>query len=125
MSLNDTLMVNANDSPLFYVGSGQEQMIMAKIRMGISNLNGHLYSMTIINSIACLCRFIDENEFHFFLGCPLYNRPRVTLQNAMGHIAPFTQRTLLYGNDNLHITVNKRNVTETLRFFKDPKKFDP
>ena len=45
----------------------------------------------------------------------LDDRPRVMLQNAMGHIAPFTLRTLLYG-DNLDLTVNKRIITETLRF---------
>ena len=93
--------------------------------MGGSNLNGHLYSMKLIDSPACSCGFINENEFHFFLVCPLYNRPRVTLQNAMGNIAPFTLRTLLYGSENLDLTVNKRIVTETLRFIKDSKRFDP
>ena len=124
-SFKDTLMANTIDNPLFYVGSRQEQIIMAKLRMGGSNLNGHLYSMKLIDSPACSCGFINENEFHFFLVCPLYNRPRVTLQNAMGNIAPFTLRTLLYGNENLDLTVNKRIVTETLRFIKDSKRFDP
>ena len=98
-------------------------MIMAKLRMGCSNLNGHLYSMKLIDSPACSCGFINENEFHFFL-CPLNNRPRVTLQNAMGNIASFTLRTLLYGSENLDLTVNKRIVIETLRFIKDSKRFD-
>ena len=49
------------------------------------------------------CGFVTENEFHFLLVCPLYNRPSVTLQNVMGHIAPFTLRTLLYGGDNLDL----------------------
>ena len=111
------------DNPLFYVGSRQEQIIMAKLRMGGSNLNGHLYSMKLIDSPACSCGFINENEFHFFLVCPLYNRPRVTLQNAMGNIAPFTLRILLYGSENLDLTVNKRIVTETHRFIKDSKMF--
>ena len=54
-SFKDTLMVNTNDNPLFYVGSRQEQIIMAKLRMGCSNLNGHLYSMKIIDSLlACV-----------------------------------------------------------------------
>ena len=63
-------------------------------------------------------------NFHFFLVCPLYNKPRLTLQNAMAHIAPFTLRTLLYGDENLDIASNKRIVTETLRFIKDSKRFD-
>ena len=82
---------------------------MAKLRMGCSNLNGHLYSVKIIDSPACLCGFINENEFHFFLVCPLYNRPRLTLQNAMAHIAPFTLRTLLYGDEKLRHNFQQEN----------------
>ena len=74
---------------------------MAKIRMQCNDLNGYLYSMKIIDSPACSSRFINENGFHFLLVCALRNRPRVTLQNAMEHIAPFTVRTLLYGDHNL------------------------
>ena len=44
-SFKDTLMANIIDNPLCYVGSRQEQIIMSKIRMGYSNLNGYLYSM--------------------------------------------------------------------------------
>ena len=41
----------------------------------------------------------------------------------MGHIAPFTLRTLLYGDDDLDFTENKRIITETLRFINDSKRF--
>ena len=93
--------------------------------MQCGNLNGHFYSMKLIDSPTCLCGFINENEFHFFPICPLYNRPRVTLQNAIGHIAPFTLGTLLYESENLDLTANERIVTETLRFIKDSKRFNP
>ena len=43
--------------------------------------------------------------------------------NAMGHVAPFALRTLLYGDDNLDFTENKRIITETLRFINDSKRF--
>ena len=59
----DTLMININDNPLFFIASRQEQIIMAKLRMQCSNLNGHLYSMKIIDSPACSCGFVNENEF--------------------------------------------------------------
>ena len=59
-SFKDTLMANTDDNPLFYVGSKQEQIIMAKIRMGCSNLNGHLYSMKRIDSPGCSCGFERE-----------------------------------------------------------------
>ena len=47
----------------YFIGSRQEQIIMGKLRMRCSNLNGHLYTMKIIYSPACSCGFV--NEFHF------------------------------------------------------------
>ena len=41
------------------------------------------------------------------------------------YLAPFTLRTLVYGNEKLDITVNKIIVSETLRLIKDSKRFDP
>ena len=81
--------------------------------------------MKIIASPAYVCGFINENEFHLSLVCPLYNRPRVTLQNFLEHIAPFTLRNLLYGKENLDLTVNKRIWTGPRRFINDSKRFNP
>ena len=61
---------------------------MSKMRKCSSNLKGHIYSRKSIDFFACSCGFINEDEFHFFLVCSLYNRPRVTLQNAIGHMEP-------------------------------------
>ena len=54
---------------------------MARLRMRASDLKGHLHSLKIIESSACSCGFKNEDEIHFFLACPLYYRPRVTLLN--------------------------------------------
>ena len=80
--------------------------------------------MKLIESSACSCGFKNEDEFHFFLACPLYYRQRVTLINALAHIAPLTVRTLLYGNDTFEFEENKIIITETLRFIKESKRFD-
>ena len=77
-----------------------------------------------LKSSACSCGFKNEDEIHFFLACPLYYRPRVTLLNALAHIAPLTVRILLYGNDTYEIEENKIIITETLRFIKESKRFD-
>ena len=66
----------------------------------------------------------DIDEIHFFLACPLYYRPRVTLLNALAHIALLTVRTLLYGNDLFEFEENKIIIAETLRFIKESKRFD-
>ena len=96
---------------------------MTKLRMPSNNLKGHLCSMKIIESSACTCEFISEDEIHFCSACPLYNRPRVTVLNDLAHLAPFRVRTLLYGNDNLELEENKI-ITETLRYMKETKRFD-
>ena len=117
-------MGNVNDNPLFHLGTKQEQIIMARLRMRSSDLKDHLHSMKIIESSACSCSFKNQDEIHFFLACPLYYRPRVTLLNALAHIAPLTVRTLLYGNDTFEFEENKIIITETLRLIKESKRFD-
>ena len=99
---------------------------MVRLRMRSSDLKGHLYSMKIIESSACSCGLKNEDidEIHFFLACPLYYRPRVTLLNALAHIALLTVRTLLYGNDLFEFEENKIIITETLKFIKESKRFD-
>ena len=62
-------------------------------RMRCSNLNDHLRSIVIAESSAYPLGFINEDEFHFFFICPLFNRPRITLQNVISCVAPFTIRT--------------------------------
>ena len=97
---------------------------MARLRMCSSDLKGHLHAMKIIESSACSCGFKNEDEIHFFLACPQYYRPRVTLLNALAHIALLAVRTLLYGNDTFEFEENKIIITETLRFIKESKRFD-
>ena len=80
--------------------------------------------MKIVEPSACSCGFKNEDEVHFFLVCPLYYRPRVTLLNALAHKAPLTVRTLLYGNDTFEVEENKIILTETLRFIKESGRFD-
>ena len=50
------------------------------------------------------------------------NRPRVTLQNALAHIAPLTLRTLLYGNDNLELEKNTIILSEKRKIYKKNSK---
>ena len=117
-------MSNVNDNPLFHLGTRHEQIIMARLRMRSNDLKGHLHSMKITESSACSCGFKNDDEIHFFLACSLYYRPRVTLLNALVHIAPLTVRTLLHGNDTFEFEGNKIIITETLRFIKESNRFD-
>ena len=117
----EALGANISENPLFLIGTRQGQVIMAKLRMRCSNLNGHLKSMHIVESSACSCGFVNEDEYHFFFGCPLFNRPRIILQNVISSAAPFTLRTLLYGVDEFDFTENKKVINETLKFIHETK----
>ena len=108
----DALGADIRENPLFLIGTRQEQVIMEKLRMQCSNLNGHIKSMHIVESSACSCGFVNEDEFHFFFGFPLFNRPRIILQNVISSVAPFTLRTLLYGVDEFDFTENKKIINE-------------
>ena len=73
---------------------------------------------------ACSCGFVNEDEFHLFFGCSLFNRPRIILQNVISSVAPFTLRTLLYGVDEFDFTENKKIINETLKFIRETKRFE-
>ena len=53
--------------------------------------------------------FENEDEFHFFFVCPLYNRPRAPLQNAISHTAPLYLKALLFGSEEVEETEKYRN----------------
>ena len=80
--------------------------------------------MQIVESSACLCGFIIEDEFHFFSGYPLFNRPRITIQDVISFVATFTLRTLLYGVNEFDFTKIKNIVAETLKFVHETKRFE-
>ena len=87
-------------------------------------MNGHLQSMHTVESSACSCGFVNEDEFHFFFQCPLFNRPRIILQNVISSVAPFTLQILLYGVDEFDFTENKKIINETLKFIHETKRFE-
>ena len=125
-SFQDSLQTKLTDNQLFHTGNRQEQILMAKIRMRCSSLNGHLSALNVIESSACSCGFANEDEFHFFFVCPLYNRPRTTLLNIVSRLAPtnITLRTLLYGAEELDFTENRKIILGTLTFVKVTKRFE-
>ena len=78
-----------------------------------------------VESSVCSCGFVNEGEFNFFFGCPLFNRPRIILQNVISCVAPFTMRTLLYGVDEFDLTKKKKKIiNETLKRTHGTKRFE-
>lgn len=92
--------------------------------MGCSNLKGHLYSMNIIDNSICLCGFINENVFHYFFVCPLYNRLRIELVNKLSDVVPLTWEVLLHGSSEYDFDKNKDIILATLNYVKTSRRFE-
>ena len=112
------------DNPLNLIGNRTDQIIMAKLRLNCSNLKSHLYNLNIIESQTCACGYNKEDSIHFFITCPLYNRPRVTLHNSVVGVASFTPKTLLYGSKELSFESNTKIIKATLMFICQTKRFE-
>ena len=83
-------------------------IIHAKLRMLCSPINDHLYShIHVIDSPACICGHLRENNKHFLLQCPLYLNERNEMFNKLNQIGfnP-SLNNLLYGNNQYTDQVN-------------------
>ena len=92
--------------------------------MNCSDLKGHLYNLKLINDSKCECGYKNEDPLHFFFICPLYQRPRAALHNALSPLAPFTLQTLLFGRENLDDEQNKLIYRYTLDFIEQTERFE-
>ena len=71
-----------------YFASGDRfaNIIHTQLRLGRSKLNSHLYEVNILPSAACSCNCPNEDTRHFFLFCPLFEQPRLTLLRSVGNV---------------------------------------
>ena len=89
----------------FYIGSRNAQIVHSKLRLGISDLNQHMYYRHLTQDQSCACGSRIESSLHYLLHCPLYDaiRPRTiyTLD------ANYTVNDFLNGNASLTADENK------------------
>ena len=87
---------------------------------------------TVIAAI-CACLLEDENNEHFLLRCPFYNRKRLVMFNSISQLtndvdfslAPPHElcNLLLYGHERYKPSVNKSILLATIKFIKDSARF--
>ena len=80
----------------FFVGSRYAQTTLARFRFGHSELNAHLFRIGRAESPMCACGRNEEDNYHFFMECGLYESPRYTLMRKISNMLPL----------NTHITLN-------------------
>ena len=93
-------------NPLFYHGIRKANIIHAQMRMRCSDLKAHLLSLHVTDDPICICQLGREDNFHFFLSCPLYNLQRQELVTIVNALSQCTLNVLLYGDDSLDYETN-------------------
>ena len=69
--------------PKYYeLGTKIGNILHTKLRLGISDLNSHLFQIQKSDTTACRCGHTQENVQHFIFQCPNYREKRLTLYQS-------------------------------------------
>ena len=109
---------------LKYLGDRNMNIILARLRMGCSQLNSDLYNMNIINERKCRCNHPREDLVHYFMDCPRYDDQRRILYEQIFPKTQFTVRHLLYGDPHLSNEDNEFIINKTIEFIRNTRRFD-
>ena len=75
------------------------ETVLAKLRIGHANYNGHLYRFNLVPSPNCICGTIETIE-HILFSCPIYNRDRGELASKLSRAnVALSLRNLLGGGE--------------------------
>ena len=108
---------------LYCYGDRKASVFHARIRMGCSALNYHLYKNHISESSKCACGHSCEDELHYFFVCQLYNTQRIVLHNTIIEYAPFNLHTVLHGRQDLPVNVNHVIFQSVHKYIQDTSRF--
>ena len=78
----------------FAMGSKRGNILHTRLRLNASHLRAHLYSQGKVDSPRCSCGYPREDTQHFFLTCPRYSLPRITLFDKLSNIPGIEFRSL-------------------------------
>ena len=77
---NITLLYSSpQPSHYFTLGKKLGNALHTQLRLGMSKLNAHQYSIQKVTNPACVCGYRLENTKHFLLHCPLFTLLRCNL----------------------------------------------
>ena len=109
----------------YYYGKRLNAIHHARLRLGCSNLNGHLaLIMHVIENPNCKCGNIVVSPKHFFLECPLFAGPRVNLIQEVSKVTDCTINKLLFGDNTLSSEQNFVIVQAVHTYFDATKRFE-
>jgi hypothetical protein len=113
------------NSELFYLGPRWPAIHHARLRIGCSKLNAHLYhNLHVIQSPQCVCGYPQEDPQHFFFNCPCFNTQRGALLNTVGLVSNnINERMLLYGDPDISFDDNRIVFDAVLKFINQTDRF--
>ena len=112
------------DRSLFKYGPRHPQILLSRIRMGCSALNGHLFHfLKVLNNPSCECGFPIESPDHYFLSCPLYAAHQQLLHREVSNISTVNINVLLFGNKSCSRIENELIFNAVYRFIMNTKRF--
>ena len=117
-------LMKVKNNDIFYIGNRAENIKHAQLRMNCSKLNAHLFSLHVVDTSACLCGNPVEDNYHFFLDCPLYYMLRINLFQQLQslEINDIDISLLLYGSDNYDFKTNCSIVEAVHCFIKESER---
>jgi hypothetical protein len=107
--------------PTYYnFGNRQVQIYHARLRMGCSSLNSHLYKRNLSENALCTCLQIETVK-HYLLECPNFSNIRKDTLGKIPHISNLT--TLLFGNNLLSTDENENIFVYVQTYIKQTNRF--
>ena len=120
----NTLIKKDKDRSLFRYGPRRLQLLLARIRMGCSALNGHLYHfLKVLDSPKCCCNYYSESPTHYFLSCPIFAAHRVSMLERISNITRVNINVILFGDKNCSKLENESIFDAVFDYMKNTKRF--
>ena len=128
-----TNIFGVSPPPLYYsLGSKKENYLLTRLRLGMSNLNSHLFSVQAVPSPNCICGNTRESTAHYLLHCPRYHTERQALINDLTQV---TNKNIENCNtsEKLNIILYSENLDDTrsrsvarciFKYIKQTKRFN-
>ena len=115
--------VNTKSPELFNYGERRLNIIHTQLRLQCSNLKAHLFSLHVVDDPQCNCNIGNEDCFHFFFECPLYNLQRQDLAAKVQQLSTFNTKVLLHGDASLDLEINQQIFAAVHKYIQDSGRY--
>ena len=117
--------INALTKHIYGIGPRSSNVVRAKLRLGCSNLNDHLFNnLHVLDQPVCQCGAHNETVFHFFFECRFYETQRdILVQDIQGLTLDISVNTFLHGDLTKPLVTNVSIIRAVDKFLNDSLRF--